>query len=200
MTDRARRPRGRPRPVWMLPPALLLAGLLGAACASSTPTSSVASLPGHGTTTTTPAGSTSGQFDNDFVDFTQCMRRHGVQMADPFHRPGHQGLSIELPPRTASSAPAYHACNHYIAAVVQTKEAHQQQVAASQLQALTNYAVCMRAHDIPMLDPGPDGQLNLGNVPGITADFGRYSPQFRSADRACRHLLPAGVRDDGTGP
>jgi hypothetical protein len=51
-----------------------------------------------------------------------------------------------------------------------------------------------------MLDPGPQGQLNLGDVPGITSEFGRYSPQFRAADSACRHLLPAGVRDDGTGP
>jgi hypothetical protein len=58
----------------------------------------------------------------------------------------------------------------------------------------------MRAHDIPMLDPDRFGDLNLGNPPGISSDFGRYSPQFRSADTACRHLLPAGVRDDGTGP
>lgn len=27
-----------------------------------------------------------------------------------------------------------------------------------------------------------------------------YSPQFRAADAACRHLLPAGVHNDGTGP
>ena len=75
-----------------------------------------------------------------------------------------------------------------------------QQVNAAELAAFTNYARCMRAHDISMLDPTPQGQLNLGNVPGITSDFGRYSPQFRAADSACRHLLPAGVRDDGTGP
>jgi hypothetical protein len=51
-----------------------------------------------------------------------------------------------------------------------------------------------------MLDPTRFGDLNLGHVPGITSDFGRYSPQFRAADAACRHFLPAGVRDDGTGP
>ena len=56
------------------------------------------------------------------------------------------------------------------------------------------------AHDIAMLDPNSFGALNLGPVPGITNDFGRYSPQFRAADAACRHLLPAGVHDDGTGP
>ena len=58
----------------------------------------------------------------------------------------------------------------------------------------------MRSHDINMLDPTQLGELNLGHVPGITSDFGRYSPQFRAADAACRHLLPAGVHDDGTGP
>jgi hypothetical protein len=58
----------------------------------------------------------------------------------------------------------------------------------------------MRAHDIAMLDPTPEGELNLGRVPGINNDFGRYSPQFRAADSACRHFLPASVHDDGTGP
>jgi hypothetical protein len=72
--------------------------------------------------------------------------------------------------------------------------------AAPHLAALTRYAQCMRSHDINMLDPTPLGELNLGHVPGITSDFGRYSPQFRVADAACRHFLPAGIRDDGTGP
>jgi len=71
---------------------------------------------------------------------------------------------------------------------------------APELPALTRYAECMRSHDIDMLDPTPSGALSLGNVPGITASFGRYSPQFRAADSACRHLLPASVHDDGTGP
>ena len=121
-------------------------------------------------------------------------------MSDPSHRPGHQGLSIDLPTRDSSTHAAYAACNHFIARVEQAKAAGASTGAASNLQALTNYAQCMRSHDIDMLDPTPQGQLNLGNVPGITSDFGRYSPQFRAADAACRHLLPAGVRDDGTGP
>jgi len=58
----------------------------------------------------------------------------------------------------------------------------------------------MRSHDIDMLDPAPGGALSLRTVPGITSDFGRYSPQFRAADSACRHLLPAGIHDNGTGP
>lgn len=128
------------------------------------------------------------------------MRAHGVQMSDPFHRPGHEGLSVNLPPHTSATNAAYAACNHFIAPLVQAKQAHMAAQAAPHLQALTNYAQCMRRHDISMLDPTPQGELNLGQVPGITSNFGRYSPQFRAADTACRHLLPAGVHDDGTGP
>jgi hypothetical protein len=66
--------------------------------------------------------------------------------------------------------------------------------------ALIHYAECMRTHAVPMLDPNPLGQLNLGNVAGISNGFGRYSPQFRTADQACRRVLPTTVHDDGTGP
>jgi hypothetical protein len=128
------------------------------------------------------------------------MREHGVPMSDPVHLAGHTGLSIELPPQTSSTHAGYAACNHFIAKDIQAKEAGASTQAAAHLPALTHYATCMRSHDISMLDPTPQGQLNLGNVPGLTSDFGRYSPQFRSADGACRHLLPAGTRDDGTGP
>jgi hypothetical protein len=134
------------------------------------------------------------------VDFTHCMRSHGAQMSDPVHQPGHAGLSIDLPTHDAATNAAYRACTHFIAKIIQAKQAGAAQQAAPHLAALTHYAQCMRAHDIPMLDPTVGGQLTLGQVPGITGDSGRYSPQFRQADGACRPLLPAGVHDDGTGP
>jgi hypothetical protein len=134
------------------------------------------------------------------VNFARCMRAHGAQMRDPFHIPGHAGLSIEPPPQDAATRPAFAACNHFLQPIINMKQGAQQALAAPRLHALTNYAQCMRAHDIRMLDPTQLGQLNLGNVPGISSNFGRYSPQFRSADTACRHLLPAGVADNGTGP
>ena len=121
-------------------------------------------------------------------------------MSDPFHRPGHSGLSIDLPTRDAATASGYNACDHFLAPIVEKKYQAGIAVSGPVLDALTRWAECMRAHNIDMLDPTPQGSLDLGNVPGITADFGRYSPQFRAADTACRHLLPAGVNDDGTGP
>jgi hypothetical protein len=140
------------------------------------------------------------QSDKDMVDFALCMRGHGVQMHDPVHRAGHSGLSIDIPEQTAANRPAFAACTHYLQPIIAMKQAGAAAQAAPELPALTDYARCMLAHDIAMLDPTPEGDLNLGRVPGITSNFGRYSPQFRAADTACRHFLPAGVHDNGTGP
>jgi len=186
---------------------LAVAAALSAACSSGSAAhaglgnSPVASLPGHGGTAAgAPQMPSVAQSEQDFVDFTRCMRAHGVQMSDPVHIPGHSGLSIEMPTRDASTSAAYGACTHFITKIIAAKQAGAAAQAVADLPALTRYAQCMRSHDISMLDPGPQGQLDLGNVPGITSDFGRYSPQFRAADQACRHLLPPGVQDDGSGP
>ncbi|HLI74098.1 MAG TPA: hypothetical protein VKU86_09485 [Acidimicrobiales bacterium] len=179
--------------------AMASAGLFVAACSSS-PARTVASLPGRNAPAPSPARLTSAQGDADMVAFARCLRAHGVDEPDPFHRPGHEGLSVEIPPAVPSTNTALQACNHFLAPIVQMKQAHARQELASWLPALTHYAQCMRAHDIAMLGPNAQGAVDLGNVPGITSDFGRYSPQFRAADTACRHVLPAAVHDDGTGP
>jgi hypothetical protein len=202
----SRRPPGRPWPAFAL--MLAAAAVLSAACSSGSGgqagpgDSPVASLSGN----TSGAGRasnqqlTEAQSDQDMVDFARCMRAHGVQTSDPVHIPGHAGLSIEMPPRDSATSAAYGVCGHFLSKIEQMKAAGAASRAPVNLPALTRYAQCMRSHDISMLDPTADGELNLGNVPGITSDFGRYSPQFRAADHACRHLLPPGVNDDGTGP
>ncbi len=153
---------------------------------------SVASLPGH-----PPAGTTAhaagGQFQR-LVDFARCMRGHGVSVPDP--QPGKPyGISAG----GGAGAAALGACQHFLPPA-DTAAGGQASKIAAEMPALIAYARCMRSHDISMLNPDSSGVLNLGNVPGISSDFGRYSPQFRAADTACRHLLPAGVHDDGTGP
>ena len=208
MLSNERTPRQRPPGRRWLAMALMLAAAaaLSAACSSGSGAqagpgnSPVASLAGHGNSGAASQPLTTAQSDQDFVNFARCMRAHGVQMSDPFHRPGHSGLSISLPPRNSATSAAWGACNHFMARTEQMKAAGAASQTRVNLPALTRYAQCMRDHDIAMLDPGPQGKLNLGSVPGITSDFGRYSPQFRAADQACRHLLPAGVQDDGTGP
>jgi hypothetical protein len=138
--------------------------------------------------------------DTEFVSFTQCMRAHGVNMPDPIHRPGHAGLTLEMPTMAPATVTAYHACKPIIQDVINAKEAGARASAAGTLTALVRFAQCMRQHGIPMLDPNQQGQLNLGTVNGTRPDIGRYSPQFHQADQACRHLLPASASDDGTGP
>jgi hypothetical protein len=195
-------PRRRRRPAAVL--ALSAAAALVAACSSGPGGQQggapVASLSGRTAGSTASGPPTSAQSDQDMISFTRCMRGHGVQMSDPVHRPGHSGLSIDMPSQDAANRSAYSACIHYMQPIIQAKQAGAAAQAAPRLQALTHWAQCMRSHDINMLDPTPEGELNLGRVPGMNSDFGRDSPQFRSADAACRHLLPAGVTDDGTGP
>jgi hypothetical protein len=178
-------------------------GVTAAACSSAPAGRGVASLPG---TSSADAASGSpppaGSYDQGIVDYTRCLRSHGVNEPDPTNetRDGRTGLSFAMPPQTEANRPALTACNHFIARLMAAKATGASHELARWLPSLVRYASCMRSHDISMLDPGLQGQLSLGNVPGITGDFGRYSPQFRAADSACRHLLPAGVHDDGTGP
>ena len=182
---------------------LTLVAVLSAACSSPSTSGSIASLPrtGGSTTTTMPVLNKTAQSDQAMVDFARCMRSHGVNEPDPVQVAGKTGLTLQIPTRTASNGAAIDACNHFLEKLGAAKGGPGgPAISAAQLAARTNYARCMRSHDISMLDPDQFGNLNLGNVPGMNSDFGRYSPQFRTADSACRHLLPAGVRDDGTGP
>jgi hypothetical protein len=179
--------------------ALAAAAVVTVACTPGPVGPQVAHLPGHDGRTTAAGNLTVAQSDRDMISFARCMRAHGVRMRDPFHRAGHSGLSIDIPPPTAANRPGFSACMHLLQPIIQMKNAHAAAIAAPMMHALTDYARCMRSHDIPMLDPTPEGQLNLGRIPGIS-NAGRYSPEFRSADAACQHLLPAGVHDNGTGP
>lgn len=179
----------------------VLAGVavLAAGCSSGArgPGSApVASVSGHATAASSAQPLTERQGDQNLISFTRCMRSHGVQMSDPVHRPGHAGLSLpDMPSRGPATNAAYAACTHFIQANIDAKQARAASQAAPHLAALTRYAECMRGHGVNMDDPTPQGEVSMGQN-----DFGRYSPQFRAADTACRHFLPAGVRDDGSGP
>jgi hypothetical protein len=152
-----------------------------------------------GSTTTTFS---SARGDQIFVDYVHCVRARGVQISDPIHRPGHVGLSLSLPDAgTPGFAAADAACHHILAPVIAMKAAGRTRPTPATTNALVAYARCMRQHDIPLLDPDPnDGHLALGSVPGINNDVGRQDAAFHQADARCRHLLPATIPDDGTGP
>ena len=180
--------------------AVAIAGLVQSACSSSPGAPSVAGLSGHGTTLLSAQPLTTAQHDQQLLTWTRCVRSHGVAEADPYHRQGCSGLSIRLPLPGPATSRADAACGHVLQKLEATKSAGARERVTAWLTALTRYAQYMRSHDINMLDPNSQGSLNLGNVPGITSNFGRCSPQFRTADSACRHLLPAAVYDNGSGP
>ena len=182
--------------------ALMATAVLAVACSPPASGPQVASLGGHHGGATAAAGITTAQSDRDMVSYARCMRAHGVAIPDPAHIPGHSGLSLQTPATPSPITRAANAaCMHFMAPIIQAKQAGAAAaMSPARLAALTRYARCMRAHDISMLDPTSFGALNLGNVPGMNSGFGRYSPQFRAADAACRHVLPAGVSDNGTGP
>jgi len=192
------RHRLRPSPGGRLLTVAALAVVLAAGCsaAASGPGSTpVASLSGSTSASRSAPALTQAQSDQDMISFARCMRAHGVQMSDPVHRPGHAGLSIYMPEQGPATSAAYAACTHFIRDIIAAKQAGAAAGAAPHLAALTRYAECMRGHGVNMDDPTPQGEVRMGQN-----DFGRYSPQFRAADTACRHLLPAGVGDDGSGP
>ena len=192
-----------PSRAWGTAAALAVTAALAAACSSPSSGPQVASLGGHHGGNAAGQQLTQAQSDRDMVNFARCMRAHGVAMPDPVHEPGHAGLTLQFPSATPGPGmrAANAACQHFIGPIIQAKQAGAAAaMSPARLAKLTAYARCMRAHDIPMLDPTSFGALNLGSPPGVSSDFGRYSPQFRAADTACRHLLPAGIRDNGTGP
>lgn len=163
------------------------------ACSSGQRSPSVASLPSH--SASSPTTLTQAQEFQRLVKFAECMRSHGIDVPHP------QQDKFQIPVATdPATTAALRACRQWLPSLNASTPGGPNGNLAAEMPHLIAYARCMRGHDINMLDPNSFGALNLGSVPGITNDFGRYSPQFRTADAACRHLLPAEVHDDGTGP
>jgi hypothetical protein len=55
------------------------------------------------------------------------------------------------------------------------------------------YSACMRSHGVPNFpDPNSNGGIKLDSTRGLD----RSSPQFESAEEACKSLLPDGGRPD----
>ena len=117
--------------------------------------------------------------------FAGCVRAHGIPVPDP-NSQGQISGSGQLRQQyenTPQGQAALKACRGYLQkAVTQLTPANTPQFR----QAVLKSARCMRAHGIPVPDPGPDGQIN----PAAAASINQASPQFQQASRACAHLFP----------
>ena len=182
--------RGRARGVLLV---CVLFGLPGAlaACSSDSPGRSVASLPGHGPAAGEASASASpsqAQSDRDIVNFTRCLRAHGVNEPDPSTRPGHSGLSFELPPNTAANHPAVVACDHFVSKIFAAKQAGAEPRAGALAPRRSSGTprACAPRHRRCSI-PGPQGQLNLGQRPG---DHERLRSLLAAVPRRRRGLSP----------
>lgn len=155
--------------------ALAVAGGL-AACGGSSSTNTAATNQGTGQQRAVAA----------LTQFAGCARAHGIPVPDP-NSQGQISGSLQLRQRyqnTPQGQATLKACRSYLQqAIRQLIPANTQQFRHAALLS----ARCMRAHGIPVPDPGPDGQIDLGALASINT----ASPQFEQAQRACAHLFPS---------
>jgi len=120
------------------------------------------------------------------TQFAGCARAHGIPVPDP-NSQGQISGSEQLRQQyqnTPQGQATLKACGSYLQkAVPQLTPANTQQFRHAVLQS----ARCMRAHGIPVPDPGPDGRINLA----AAASIDKASPQFQQAQQACAHLFPS---------
>src|SRR6516164_5839404 len=120
------------------------------------------------------------------TQFAGCARAHGIPVPDP-NSQGDISGSDQLRQQyenTPQGQATLKACGSYL------RKGVPQLTPANALQfrhAVLLSARCMRAHGIPVPDPGPDGRFN----PGVAASINKASPQFLRAQQACAHLFPS---------
>ena len=123
------------------------------------------------------------------TQFAACARAHGIPVPDPNSQgqiSGSQQLEQQYQ-NTPQGQAALKACGSYL------RKGVPQLTPANALQfrhAVLLSARCMRAHGIPVPDPGPDGTIN----PGAAATINQASPQFQRAQQACAHLFPSSFK------
>lgn len=134
--------------------------------------------------------------EDAFRKFAQCMREHGIDMADPTS--GQGGFNVTVGNGTAPQDKgkldvAQKACQHFIDSVVQgrARDMDPAQAAKARDRAL-KFAQCMREHGIDMPDPefASSGRVTQ-KVSGNPND-----PKFQQAQNACAKDMPGG----GKGP
>ena len=133
---------------------------------------------------TTAATTTQSTAHPSAVDYTSCMRSHGVP-AFPDPTSGGEVPKVSLQQVGVSSSEfqaAQTTCLHLLPNGGRPTQAQVQQYRSTML----IYAQCIRTHGVPnMPDPNSRGHLNIG--PGSDVDVN--SPKFQAAFQACKSKL-----------
>ena len=169
--------------------ALLLTALLAAACGSSN-----AKTPGVAALRSSPTSSSSAKSGTkaSAIAYARCMRAHGIKdFPDPNGSGGFvikAGPHSDLGPDNPQFKRAGNACKALRPQGRSLSPAEQAKVRAAALK----YAQCMRSHGIKDFpDPKSDGSMSI-KINGHSSDLNPNNPQFASADKACKHLMPGG--------
>jgi hypothetical protein len=144
--------------------------------------------------------------------FTQCMRDHGVDVADP--DPNGPGVRIAASGGPGSDTAnkdtankdtankdtankidtAMKECQRYLPAGVA------RQPSTQELEQMRQFAKCMRDHGVDMPDPDPNGGGGFGIKKGTGQDeINPDDATFKAANEACKDKLPNGgqLRTEG---
>jgi hypothetical protein len=164
---------------------LIATGLVMAACSSGG--SSGPQVAHISSSASASASTSSGATKPSALAFSRCMRAHGVTKFPDPDANGHitlpgQGTGAQSPKMAA----ARKACDPLLPPEQKTRNAPDR---ASSLK----YAKCMRAHGVTNFpDPSADGGIVLD--PSVVNPS---SPQFKSAQQACKSLMPGGGGGQG---
>jgi hypothetical protein len=205
--DRGRQEKGPAGRPWARVGLLLAAAAVALTACSSAPASSpganpqpVASLgtsSAAAAATSQPASGNSGQSSagnsSSALQFSQCMRAHGVSdFPDPSTGGGYNFNATVGSASSPTFQAAQSACQKYFGAGAPTG-----QVLTRDLGQLLRYAKCMRSHGVINF---PDPVVRSGLPPGFDfpPNMDLTSPAFLAADSVCHRLLPEG--GEGHGP
>lgn len=169
-----------PRVVWSL--AALTATLATAALALA----ACGSASGSKTTSGGGAGASNGSTasgSSKLERFSQCMRSHGEPQ---FPDPNAQG-TFPLGTGLATNSPQFQAAQQACKAFAPPGPITGPAVNPTQLSRALKFVSCMRSHGVPSFpDPSAQGKFQGGGALPVN------SPQFFSAYKTCRALLPPG--------
>jgi hypothetical protein len=163
------------RRTYVVVPVLLVALVAASACTKSSGSPSA-------------KGSASPNAAGSFQRFAACMREHGQDVPDPDVNSGNVTITQPASANRSAWDAAMRACQQFLPSGGQPAAADPQQ-----LEALRQYAVCMRAHAIEMTDPDPTtGKSQFGGrLANASRDQILNDPTYKAADAACRNKLPS---------
>jgi hypothetical protein len=184
----------RHRRGWRAPTlaGLVALSLFAAACGGSAG-KGVAQVD-SGRTTTSASDSSGSASPSDrrgaLVAFAVCMRKHGLpNFPDPKAVGRGYRLTIGSENGIDTNSPQFKNALLACKKVLPNGGTASPQEQTKQLQRALKYAACIRSHGVPDY---PDPKASAGG--GIELGEAPSSPQFKSAQKACRQLLP------GAGP